>query len=103
MAADNTLAYQLAIGLLTFTAFGTALALAAVLAGGSLWVPIGVHYGYNLAFSTLGVFFSPEISGAPFLTGAPGWFPETGILGLIVWSLIAAILFVRTRRMLPAD
>jgi membrane protease YdiL (CAAX protease family) len=98
MAADNTLVYQMVIGMLTFVAFGTALAFAAVLAGSSLWVPIGIHYGYNLAFSSLGAFFSVEISGAPFLSGAPGWFPETGIIGVIVWMVIAAILFVQFRR-----
>ncbi|UCG23392.1 MAG: CPBP family intramembrane metalloprotease [Chloroflexota bacterium] len=98
MNADDVLIYQLVFGLLTFTAFGTALALAAVLAGGSLWVPIGIHYGYNLAFSAFGALFSTEISGPPYLTGAPNWSPETGIMGVIVWTIVAAILYWQFRR-----
>ena len=93
MAADDILIYQMVLGLLTFTAFGTALAFASVSAGGSLWVPIGIHYGYNLAFSTFGVLFSAEITGPPYLAGAPGWSPETGIVGVIVWTIVAVILF----------
>ncbi len=102
MAADGALIYQLMIGLLTFTAFGAALASATLLAQGSLWIAIGVHYGYNLAFSSLGAFFATELSGAPFLIGAPGWFPETAITGLIVWTIIAASLYALFKRAAPA-
>lgn len=102
IAADGALIYQLIIGLLTFTAFGAALAFATMLARGSLWIAIGVHYGYNLAFSSLGAFFSTELSGPPFLTGAPGWFPETAIIGLIVWTLIATSVYALFKRTAPA-
>jgi len=102
MAADGVLTYQLIVGLLTFSAFGATLAFAAMLASGSLWLPIGVHYGYNLAFSFIGAFFSTELSGAPFLTGGSGWFPETGIIGLIVWAIAAVFLYTRFKRALPA-
>lgn len=103
MAADGVLTYQLIFGLLTFIAFGAALALATMLAGGSLWVPIGVHHGYNLTFSLPGAFFSTELSVAPFLTGASNWFPETGIEDLIVWAIVAVFLYTRFMRALPAD
>ena len=45
-------------------------------------MPIGIHYGYNLAFRAFGALFSAEISGPPYLAGASGWFPETGIIGV---------------------
>jgi membrane protease YdiL (CAAX protease family) len=98
MAADDVLIYQMILGMLTFTAFGIALAFATVLAGSSLWVPIGIHYGYNMAFSTFGALFSAELTGPPYLTGAPGWSPETGIVGVGVWTIVAAILFAQFKR-----
>lgn len=98
MAADGLPTADMLFGFLTFVAFGVALALSAQLGGGSLWVPIGIHYGYNFGFSLLGAMLSFENSGPPLLTGSPGWVPETGLIGLIVWSILALGIFGLCRR-----
>lgn len=93
LLADGLSIGHMVIGLLTFTAFGLSLSLAALVAGRSLWTPIGIHYGYNAGFSLLGVFFSFELTGgSEWLTGAGGWIPETGLIGLVFWTLIAAVM-----------
>ena len=95
MAGDGVPLGGILLGLLTFLGFGVFLSLAMVIAGGSLWVPIGIHYGYNLAFSALGAFYSVEIVGQPIITGYPGWAPETGAVGALVWLGLAFLLGIR--------
>lgn len=86
------------LGMVTFTAFGLVLVLSSLIAGGSLWVPIGIHYGYNLGYSILGAIFSLEIVGAPILTGSSGWVPETGLIGVFVWVALALLLLAQFRK-----
>jgi membrane protease YdiL (CAAX protease family) len=92
LASDGVPPLLMALGLLSFVAFGSGLSLAFVLAGASLWLPIGIHYGYNLGFSLIGALFTVEIADAPVLTGAAGWVPETGIVGVIGLALFAAVM-----------
>lgn len=98
MAGDGVPGALILLGMVTFTAFGVALSLSSVVAGGSLWVPIGLHYGYNLGSSSLGAMFSLEIVGAPVITGSSGWVPETGLLGAAVGMVIALILLMQEKR-----
>lgn len=95
MSGDQVPVVGILLGLISFTASGIFLALL-VGSSGLLWIPIGIHYGYNLGSSMLGAVFSAEITGIPFVTGSPGWVPETGAAGAAIFSTIAIILwFIR--------
>ena len=91
-AGDQEPLWGMALGLTSFIAAGTLLGLVA--AGSSfLWIPIGLHYGYNLGFSLLRAAYTLEVTGPPFLTGVAGWISETGLIGAGVWTIVALIIW----------
>jgi membrane protease YdiL (CAAX protease family) len=86
---------------------------AAYLATGRLWLPIGLHFGWNFAQS--GLFDLPdsgtkfpslidaEITGPDWLTGAT-FGPEASLPGLAIWVLLGLVLLVcavRRGRLVP--
>jgi len=89
-------------------AIGPGLALgAAYLATGRLWLPIGLHFGWNFGQSGLfglldsGTSFpsviDASIDGPYWLTGG-AFGPEASLPGLAVWVLLGVFLLNRARR-----
>jgi membrane protease YdiL (CAAX protease family) len=80
---------------------------AAYLATGRLWLPIGLHFGWNFGQSGLfglldsGTSFpsviDASVGGAVWLTGG-AFGPEASAPGLIVWLLLGAFLLTRAHR-----
>lgn len=80
---------------------------AAYLATGRLWLPIGLHFGWNFGQSALfglldsGTSFpsviEASIAGPYWLTGG-SFGPEASLPGLAVWLLLGLFLFNRARR-----
>jgi len=80
---------------------------AAYLATGRLWLPIGLHFGWNFGQSGLfglldsGTSFpsviDASISGPYWLTGG-AFGPEASLPGLAVWVLLGIFLLTRARR-----
>jgi uncharacterized protein len=80
---------------------------AAYLATGRLWLPIGLHFGWNFGQSGL---FGLLDSGTSFPSvidagvGGPDWLtggafgPEASLPGLAIWLLLGAVLLNRARR-----
>jgi hypothetical protein len=97
MVGDHVPGALVVLGMGSFTAFGIGLALASVIVGGTLWVAMGIHYGYNLGSSLLGATFSLEIAGDPVVIGSSDWVPETGLIGVAVWTAFALLLLALYR------
>lgn len=91
MASDGGPSYSIAMGILTFISWGVALSCVFEICGASLWAPIGVHYGYNLGFSVMGLAVATDPIGPPVMIGYSRWIPETGLIGLIFWTAIALL------------
>jgi len=80
---------------------------AAYLATGRLWLPIGLHFGWNFGQSGLfglldsGTSFpsviDASVSGAPWLTGG-AFGPEASMPGLAIWLLLGVFLLTRAHR-----
>jgi membrane protease YdiL (CAAX protease family) len=85
------------IGTGSFVVIGIALGLAFLHTGKSLWLPLGIHLGYNNAFSMIGTFFSGSYSAPSLLVGTPPWTPESGIIGiLLAIMMLIVVLLLRT-------
>jgi membrane protease YdiL (CAAX protease family) len=80
------------IGIATFILWGVVLAMCVRLGEDSLWLPFGLHFGYNLVFSIVGYFLVSTIEGSEWILGHPAWRPESGILGLALWIFGVVIL-----------
>lgn len=100
MIADGVWAAPLLIALLSWFVFGCALGVGTLRSGGFLWLPIGVHFGYNLGFSSVSVLLSVlyntpmELAywGPDWLTGQTRWSPETGMVGIALeLSILVAV------------
>lgn len=86
------------IGMVSFLAWGITLSLSYFLAGNSLWLPYGLHLGVNFGFSLLGAFFIAEQTAPEWLVGHPSWTPESGLIGVVVWTILALIFYWLTGR-----
>lgn len=100
MIADGVWAVPLLIALLSWFVFGCALGVGILRSGGLLWLPIGVHFGYNLGFSSISILLSVlyntpmELAymGPDWLIGQTRWSPETGVVGIALeLSILVAI------------
>ncbi len=82
---------------------------AAYVATGSLWLPIGLHAGWNLTQAAFGLpvsghalsgLLDPELSGPTWLTGGD-YGPEASVVSVVIWAVLAVLLLrhaVRTGR-----
>lgn len=93
------------IGVISFSMLGFALGLSFVRTGRSLNLPMGLHFGYNLGYSSLLFVLSAvkgqplmiEHLGKPWLIGQSPWTPETGVIGILVMLLFTGcVLFITT-------
>lgn len=93
---------ETAVALATFLAWGITLSLAYLIAKKSLWLPYGLHLGSNLAFSLLGSFFVIQPNAAQWWIGHPSWRPESGLIGPLVWAIIALVAYWSARQITGA-
>jgi membrane protease YdiL (CAAX protease family) len=91
MASDGGPSYSIAMGTLTFISWGVALSCVFEIYGASLWAPIGIHYGYNLGFSIVGLAVGIDAIGPAVMIGHGRWIPETGLVGFVCWTAIALL------------
>lgn len=82
------------IGMMTFILWGIVLAMCVRIGENSLWLPFGLHFGYNLVFSIIGFFLATLVEGPEWILGHPAWRPESGVIGLILWIVGILILIV---------
>ncbi|MHA1246329.1 MAG: CPBP family intramembrane glutamic endopeptidase [Candidatus Thorarchaeota archaeon] len=95
----------IAVGIFTWNVFGYALGTAFVRAGGSLWLPMAIHYGYNLVFSfreafTLAIAAAPmyaAYTGPAMLLGQSGFVPECGLVDILLQAVIVTGVSVAIR------
>jgi uncharacterized protein len=101
-------------GATLFSSFAIAVEAGVILAGayavtGRLWMPIGLHMGWNFAESTIwGMsvsggdvtpsFMRGRLSGAPVLTGG-AFGPEASIIAVLLCFAVGATLLCRTVRL----
>ena len=82
---------QILIGMTTFLFWGITLSLCYWKAEKSLWLPYGIHFGVNLGFSLTGWFFITEPNAPQWWIGHPAWSPESGLIGILVWIILAVV------------
>ncbi len=93
MVADGLSPWQIGVGMATFILWGIALAVGYFLGGRSLWLPFGMHWGYNITSSLLGGFARLDFSAEAWLIGHETWAPESGFIGLALWGLACLMLW----------
>ena len=81
------------IGMTTFLMTGIALCISYLKAKKLLWLPFGIHYGLNISFSLIGWFFITKYNAPDWWIGNPAWSPESGLIGILVWTIIAFFLW----------
>lgn len=101
MVSDGLTPGQISIGLLTFLLWGLALCLCSLRSGNSLWLPYGLHLGVNLSFSLLGALFVTQSYAPEWWLGHPAWSPESGLIGVLGWLIIANCIYVLTGNKKP--
>lgn len=81
------------IGMVSFSIWGITLCLCYLEATRSLWLPYGLHLGINLSFSLVGWFFITQPNAPKWWIGHPAWSPESGLIGVIVWLILAWVVY----------
>lgn len=81
------------VGMTTFLLWGIALSLGFLKAEKSLWLPYGLHLGINLSFSLVGLLFITQPNAPQWWIGHPAWAPESGLIGIIVWLILAVVMY----------
>jgi membrane protease YdiL (CAAX protease family) len=81
------------LGMTTFLAWGITLSLCFLIGGKSLWLPYGLHLGVNLGFSLAGWYFITQPHAPEWWIGHPAWSPESGLIGPVVWLILALIAY----------
>ncbi len=88
---------SIVIGMGSFIVLGLALGYAFLKTGKNLWLPIGIHLGYNTSFSVIGALFQSTVVELPLIVGQPPWVPESGIVGVLLASaILLTILLLQT-------
>lgn len=83
------------IAMLSFSLWGITLCLCYLKATRSLWLPYGLHLGINLSFSLVGWFFITQPNAPKWWIGHPAWSPESGLIGVIVWLILAWVVYTQ--------
>lgn len=97
---------SLGIALLSWIILGCALGAGWLRTGGRLWLPIGVHFGYNVGFSAIDPLLTafnnaPTILaylGPGWWTGLTRWSPETGMAGVLLELVLFIAIWIVTER-----
>lgn len=97
MVSEGLSPLSITLGMLTFIAWGTTLSIGCLRTAKSLWFPFGLHYGVNISFSLMGIFFQKNYQAPQWLVGHPAWAPESGILGTLVWVLVIGVVWKITQ------
>ena len=92
MIASGLSPISIVIGMGTFIIWGVVLALSVKMGDDSLWIPYGIHFGYNLVFSIFGYFLAISLDAPQWVVGHVTWSPESGLLGFAIW--IGALLIL---------
>jgi membrane protease YdiL (CAAX protease family) len=79
----------MSLGVASFLLWGITLCLSYLRAQNSLWLPYGLHLGVNLGFSLAGWFYATQPSAPQWWIGHPAWSPESGLVGVILWLILA--------------
>ncbi len=87
----SLLAISLGIG--SLTVLGIALGVAFLGNMRCIWYPFGIHFAYNLAFSIISALFVISYGGSELLVGTRPWYPESGILGVLLTLGILALTY----------
>ena len=56
-------------------------------------MPTGLHFGWNVIAYGFEDGIAPVFTGPQWITGAPEWFPESGLLGLAGLAVLSAIIY----------
>ncbi len=97
MVSDGLAPFSIVIGMLTFVTWGIALSIGCWRSAKTLWLPFGLHYGVNISFSLLGIFFVKNYHAPQWWVGHPAWAPESGVFGLLVWLVAIGVVWRLTR------
>jgi hypothetical protein len=93
---------QVALGVLTFSLWGSVLGIGFLYTGNTLWFPFGLHYAYNLGFSLLGSLALKTYLAPAWWVGHSAWAPESGVMGAAIWTVcLAAVWLVARRQPVP--
>lgn len=82
------------IGMTTFLFWGIALSLSFIKGEKSLWLPYGLHLGNNLSFNLVGWLFITRPNAPQWWIGHPAWSSVSGLIGVIVWLILAVIIYL---------
>jgi membrane protease YdiL (CAAX protease family) len=86
---------------ISLSVMGIAFGLAYHLTGGSLALPTGLHFGWNVIAFGFEDGVAPVFTGPDWITGAPEWFPESGLLGCAGLAGLSLILHRALARKKP--
>lgn len=104
MVSSGLSIISILIGMATFILWGIFLALVVGLGKDSLWIPFGVHFGYNFVFSMIGYFLVTNLIASDLIIGHPAWLPESGLLGMLIWGAALLVsLGISTSRKSPEN
>lgn len=98
MAASGLSATMTVTGILSLYMIGIALGVGFLRGKRTLWLPFGLHYGYNMSYSLAGAFFEETYHASTWLVGHPAWSPESGFLGLLLGGAILGIVLFAPQR-----
>lgn len=86
---------QLAVGTVTFSLIGAALGIGFLYNNKTLWLPFGLHCGYNVSYSLIGGLTAVTYHAPTWWAGHPAWPPESGLSGLLLAGVILGIVWWR--------
>lgn len=81
------------IGVVTWTVLGVALGTSFLRHKSTLWLPFGLHYGYNFGHSLMGTLVEKRHRAPTWWVGDPAWAPESGLLGLLLAAAILGVVW----------
>lgn len=86
------------IGFVSWTVLGVALGTGFLRNENTLWLPSGLHYGYNFSHSLTGTLVEKRHHAPTWWVGDPAWAPESGLLGLLLAVAILAVVWWSTEQ-----
>ena len=93
MLGSGLFPLQLVVGTVTFGVIGVALGIGFLHNDNTLWLPFGLHYGYNVGYSLIGGLATVTYHAPTWWAGHPAWSPESGLSGLLLAAVILGIVW----------